>query len=148
MADYNFNNVQYILTHWGRATHICVGNLSIIGSDNGMSPYRRQAIIWTNAGILLIGPFGTNFSEISIEILIFSFAKMSLRNGGHFSRPQWVKISPCALFVCFVVVCYLPFLRRFLNWCWGQGISSVVFRHLSPAMVFTQLSSNISISAS
>ena len=49
-------------------THICVGKLIIIGSDNGLSPDRRQAIIWTNAGILLIGPFGTNFSEIAIEI--------------------------------------------------------------------------------
>ena len=48
--------------------HIYVGNLTIIGSDNGLSPGRRQAIIWTNAGILLIEPLGTNFSEISVEI--------------------------------------------------------------------------------
>ena len=41
--------------------------------------YRRQAIIWTNAGILLIGPLGTNFSEILIEILTFSFKKMRLK---------------------------------------------------------------------
>ena len=44
------------LTHWGRVTHICVFNLTTINSDNGLSPGRRQAIIWTNAGILLIGP--------------------------------------------------------------------------------------------
>ena len=56
------------LTHWGRVTHICVSKLTIIGSDNGLSPGRRQAIIWTNAGILLIRPFGTNFSDISIDI--------------------------------------------------------------------------------
>ena len=37
-----------------------------IGSDNGLSPGRRQAIIWTNVGILLIEPLGTNFSEILI----------------------------------------------------------------------------------
>ena len=43
------------LTHWGRVTHKCVSKLTIIGSDNGLSPGRRQAIIWTNAGILLIG---------------------------------------------------------------------------------------------
>ena len=42
------------LTHWDRVTHVCVSKLSIIGSDNGLSPYRRQAIIWTNAGILWI----------------------------------------------------------------------------------------------
>ena len=52
------------LTHWGRVTHICVSELTIIGSDNGLSPVRRHAIIWTNAGILLIGPLGTNFNEI------------------------------------------------------------------------------------
>ena len=57
-----------VLTHWGRVTHICIGKLTIIGSDNGLLPGRRQAIIWTNDGILLIGPLGTNFSEILIEI--------------------------------------------------------------------------------
>ena len=67
------------LTHRGRVTHICVGRLTIIGSDNGLSPGRRQAIIWTNAGVLLIGPLGTNFCEILIEILIFSLKKMSLK---------------------------------------------------------------------
>ena len=60
-------------THWGRVTHICVSKLTIIGSDNGLSPDRRQAIIWTKAGILLIGPLRTNFNEISIKIYIFSF---------------------------------------------------------------------------
>ena len=76
------------LLHWGRVTHICVNKLANIGSDNGMSPVRLQAIIWTNAGILLIEPFGTNFSEILIEIETFSFRKMHLkcrlRNGNHF----------------------------------------------------------------
>ena len=57
-----------VLTHWGRATHICVGKLTIIGSDNGLSPGRRQATIWTSTGILLSGPLGTNFSQIVIEI--------------------------------------------------------------------------------
>ena len=59
-------------------THICVGNLTIIGLDNGLSPGRRQAIICTNAGILLIEPLRTNFSEISIEIHTFSFKEMHL----------------------------------------------------------------------
>ena len=67
------------LTHWGRVTQICVGKLTIIGSDNGLSPERRQAIIWTNAGILLIGPLGTNFSENWIEIQTFSLKKIHLK---------------------------------------------------------------------
>ena len=79
------NNVS--LTHWGRATYICVGKLTIIGSDNGLSPGRRQAIIWTIAGILLIGPLGTNFSEILIGIQTFSFKKMNLKMSSAKWRP-------------------------------------------------------------
>ena len=67
------------LTHWGRVMHICVSDLTSIGSDNGLSPGRRQAIIRTNAGILLIRPLGTNFSEFLVEILKFSFTKMLLK---------------------------------------------------------------------
>ena len=78
---------QAILTHWGRVTHICVGCVTIIGSYNGLSPGRRQAIIWTNAGILLIGPLGTNFSEIVIEIHTFSFKKMHLKMSSGKWRP-------------------------------------------------------------
>ena len=52
------------LTHWGRVTHMCVGNLAIIG---------------TNAGILLIGPCETNFSEILISIQMCSFKKMHFK---------------------------------------------------------------------
>ena len=49
-------------------THICVSKLTIIGSDNGLSPGRRQAIIWTNAWILLIQNLGTSYSENLSEI--------------------------------------------------------------------------------
>ena len=76
-----------LLTHWGRVTHICVGKLIIIGSDNGLSPGRRQAIIWTSAGIWLMGPLGTNISEILIKIHIFSFKKFHLKLSSAKWRP-------------------------------------------------------------
>ena len=75
------------LTHWGWVTHICVSKITIIGSDNGLSPGRRQAIIWTNAGIWWMGPLGTNFSEILIEIHTFSFKKMPLKMSSGKWRP-------------------------------------------------------------
>ena len=75
------------LTHWGRVTHICISKFTIIASDNGLSPGRRLVIIWTSAGILLIGPLGTNFSEISIEIITFSFIKMRLKVSSAKWRP-------------------------------------------------------------
>ena len=67
------------LTLWGRVTHICIGKLTIIASDNGLSPGWCQAIIWTNTGILLIWTSGANFSEILNEINTFSFKKMHLK---------------------------------------------------------------------
>ena len=79
-----------VLIHWGRVMHICVSKQTIIGSDNGLSPGQRQAIIWTNAGILLIGTLGTNFGEIFIEVRIFSFKKISLK----VSSAKWL---PCCL---------------------------------------------------
>ena len=78
---------HYVLTHWGLVTHICVGKLAIIGSDNGLPSGRRQAIIWTNAGILLIRPLGTNFSEILIATETFSFKKMHLKISSTKWRP-------------------------------------------------------------
>ena len=75
------------LIHWGRVTHICVSKLTTIGSDNGLSPGRRQAIIWTNAGILLIRPLGTNLSEVLIGVQTFSFKKMELKMSSAKWRP-------------------------------------------------------------
>ena len=72
------NNHSFDITHWGRATHICVGKLTVIGSENGLSPSRRQAIIWTNAGLLSIGPLLTYFNEVSIKTKQFSLKKMHL----------------------------------------------------------------------
>ena len=79
--------VYSALTHWGRVTHICVSKLTIIGPNNGFSPGRRQAIIWTNAAILSNRPFGTNFSEISIELHILSFKKIHLKMSSGIWRP-------------------------------------------------------------
>ena len=79
-------------------THICVSKLTNIGSDNGLSPGRRQAIIWTSAGMLLIGPLETNFSEILIEIHFHSrkcICQCRLENVGHF-----VFASMCEKFIC------------------------------------------------
>ena len=93
----------HILTHWGRVTHICVSKLIAIGSDNGLSPSRRQAIIWTNAGILSIGPLETNFSEILIEIIIVSFKKMRLKVSSAIRRPFCLSLN--------VWTQWLPFCR-------------------------------------
>ena len=67
------------LTLRGQVTHICISKLSIIGPGNGLLPGWHQAIIWTNAGILLTGPLGTDLSEIFIEICTFIFKKMHLK---------------------------------------------------------------------
>ena len=85
-------------THWGRVAHICVSKLTIIGSDNGLSPCQCQAIIWTNTGILPIRPLGTKCNEIFIKIHAFSFKKLCLKiviceMAAILSRPQCVNPS-------------------------------------------------------
>ena len=118
--------------------HICVGKLTSIVSDNDLSPGRRQAIVWTNAGILLIWPSGTNFNETLIEIHAFSFKKMHLKMSSRKWRPfylrlnvlivmeiSFVKLDPdlCATFVVavfYVISCYVeksmrPFVFTFNN---------------------------------
>ena len=89
------NAIFIFLTHWGRVTRpslvpIMSCHLALL------SPDMCQAIIWTNAGILLIGPLGTNFSEILIGIHRFSLKKYIwkclLENGSLSSRPGCVNL--------------------------------------------------------
>ena len=95
LTPYTFHILHPLLplTHWGRVTHISLCNLTIVGSDNGLSPGRRQAITWTNVEILLIGPLGTNFSEMLIEIHTFSFKKIHLKISSGKWRPFCLGLS-------------------------------------------------------
>ena len=70
-------------------THICIGNLFISRSDIGLLP----ELIWTNAVISLIGPLGTNVSDILIEINYLSLKKVHLKMSAKWrsSRVQCVK---------------------------------------------------------
>ena len=70
------NNSECPLAHWGKYASVIQ---PIIGSENGLSPDRRQAIIWTNKDISLIEPLGTNFNEIWIKIC-FSFRENAFEN--------------------------------------------------------------------
>ena len=66
---------------------MCVGNLTIIGPDNGLSPGLRQAINWTNAGVLLIGHLATKSKDIlllHVSIKKHCIWKCRLGNVGHF----------------------------------------------------------------
>ena len=123
--------IHWYLIHWGRVTHICAGNLTIVSSDNGLSPGLCQAINWTNAGILLIGLLGTNFSEISIQLLAFSLKKIRLKVSNTFdsvdcematilSRHQYVKRSRFSLtFPSSTLILQQP--------CWGANKQSLTY---------------------
>ena len=67
------------------------------GSDNGLSPGRHQAISCINAAILSIGPLGTKFSEIWIEIYAFSFVKMHLKMPSGKWRPSCLGLNVLTL---------------------------------------------------
>ena len=76
-------------------THICVSKLASIGSDNGLSPGRWYAIIWPNAGKLIIDPLGNKFNEILIKSIHFHFQENEFENvvwkmAAILSRPECV----------------------------------------------------------
>ena len=66
---FSFLFLYFFLTLWGRVTHLCASKLTSI------------------AGILLIGPLVTNFSQIISEIHTFSFKKMRLNMSSGNWRP-------------------------------------------------------------
>ena len=115
-----------MLTHWGRVKHICVGKLTIIGSDNGLSPERHQAIIWTNAAILLIGPLGTNFSEILIEIQTFSLKKIRLKMSS--AKCCSFRLGLNVLTLVLVMTCVLTAPSHYMIQCWLATENSIGFR--------------------
>ena len=108
-----YNNEKFFLleakplTHWGRVTHICVSKQTILGSDNGLAPGRHQAIIWTNAGILLIRTLGTRNSYIFIQENVFENVVRKL--AAILSRPQCVNLQiqiKLTELKCFIRVCH------------------------------------------
>ena len=112
-----------LLTHWGRVTHICVSKLTSIGSDNGLSPGRRQAIIWTNAEILLIEPLGTNFSEILIGIETLSFKKLHLKMSSGKWRPSCLGLNlltPAGLNLFWETQHYIRLFYHFSTHGWNR----------------------------
>ena len=58
-------------THLGRVMHLCISKQGHHWSDNGLLPTQHQAVIWTNEGLLLVGPLETIFSEIWINKTFF-----------------------------------------------------------------------------
>ena len=116
--------------------HICVGRLIIIGSDNGFSSGLRQASIWTNVGILLIVPLGTNLSaqwNLNRNSFIFiaknAFENVVWKMAAILSRPQCVKA-------------FIPVLASVLLFCHdGRNVVLLVFVPivLNQQIIFTHL---------
>ena len=150
------------LTHWGRVTHISVSELTIIGSDNRLSPGRRQAIIWTNAGILWTWPLGTSFSEILIEIHAFSFKKMQLKMSSGKWRPIYLGLNVLRrtsataplwrwIFSCWITphilsinMCLWQFAHcYFPRWCFAEMRNRSIELHPCPVKIKVNLLSQI-----
>ena len=125
---------------------MCVSKVKIIGLDNGFSPGRRQAIIWTNARILLIGPFGQTSMKFKTKCTYFHSRKCiwmcRQQIGVHFvssSMCLWFLVLCNSLsFQHYVNLSNLSTCRRvfllenyfmdILNWqCFNRSIGSWIF---------------------
>ena len=109
----NFNTA---LTHWGLVMDICICKLTIIVSDNGLSPGWQQAHILTSAEILSVEPLGTNLSEILIEIHTFLLMQMHLKMSSGKWQPFCLGLSVLSI----TMVTEETDLNRTYNvWFWG-----------------------------
>ena len=123
----------------------------LVGSDNGLSPDWRQAIIWTNAGILLIGPLGTNFREILIEIVKLSFKENAFENvvcetAAILPRPQCVNWQNKMANVvtqkwCMLIPRIFPSIHLRVSQCFYSGNGKTMSRRKPfPALTGTKIS--------
>ena len=130
------------LTLWGRMTHICIGKLTIIGSDTGLSPGRRQAIIWTNAGIFywtLRNKLQWNsnrnssifieeniFENVVCEMLSISSRSRCVNSLGYVGTYQFVDWTTDFI--------YLHQIQWFSKWyhIWNQGWSTCLIFKINP----------------
>ena len=87
----NFKMIEQLRNESQVTTKIYASvNQVSIGSANGLSPIQCQSIIQTNAGLLSIGPLGTDLNEIRIKIQNFSYMKMHLK----ISSAKWRPFCP------------------------------------------------------
>ena len=135
-THWGLHRMVMVSTHWGRVTHICVSKLIIIGSGNGLSPGRRQAI--NNTAISLIEPSRTKFAEIFNETRTLSFKKVHLKRSSAKWRPfclgfNWIAQGRAVEINDFVTLCAKP-----------MGISTHIYivtkvhRHQTSRIHFTR----------
>ena len=106
--------IPLLLTHRGRVMHMCVCNLTIIGSDYGLWPGQCQVLIWTNAGILLIGPIKINSSEILFKIQTFLFKKNHLNVSSAKWRPFCLSLNELIIFLLTSFIT-MPQIAKFMG---------------------------------
>ena len=101
MFEKNFHNrkMSIAIAHWGRVTHICVDKLIIIGSDNGLSPDRRQASHYLNQCSIIVNWILANIFQWKFNqntaIFIEDYARENVvcEMASTLSRPQCVKTA-------------------------------------------------------
>ena len=103
-----FKKSHFRLTYWGRMSHICVSKLGYLW----LSPDGRQAIIWTNAEILLIEPLEMIFSEIFFEIYTFPFKKMHFKMSSGKWRPSFLGPNQLKILIFFSRSWWMSFMHQ------------------------------------
>ena len=120
---------RYDLTHWERETHIYASPYwTVISSGNGLSSVRCRANIWTDAWMALILFLGTNFTEFSMEIHIFSFKKMHLKMSSGKCRPFCLGLNVLSPQQC-ETSCMSSSVIHLFDKCWRPHIVDKYYAH-------------------
>ena len=112
----------------GWVTYICISEVTIIDSDNGLSPGWRQAITWANVGILWNGPLGTNFigrnfnCNWNIFINENGFKNVICEMAAILSQHQYVNICPFHMWTSWTCLMF-----QALGYCLGGFLLQMIY---------------------
>ena len=112
----------------------------IIGSDNGLSPGRRPAIIWTNPGISLVWPLGKKLQwnlnrNAYIFILENALENVVRKMAAILSRPQCVSTVATGSEIVIAKV------AEQVVWFWIKRLSA--YRHTKPSNRLTNIAIHV-----
>ena len=125
----NIGNIERNLTHSGRVMHICVSKLTIIASENGVSPGRHQAIIWTNAEILLIGHLVKTIKWNLKHNLYIFMQEMHFKMSSGKWRPQCVNLKPHQRKYCMLIHGMYFIENNYIPLRWRHNGRDIVSNH-------------------
>ena len=122
----------YIVTHWSRATHLCVSNLTINGFRSWLVGWPAPSHYLNRCWNIINWPLAINFSESLSEIQIFSFKKMHLEMASAKWRPFCLGLNVLNIVPALVIMINKLILPNWSSYTESSSLLPLVAFLLAP----------------